>query len=357
MEAQRNAAPLQVAVIGTGMGRYHMQEFVDCTNVKLLAICDLNREEAEHFAEAYGAEHVFTDYRDLWSLEDLDAVSIAIPNYLHAPVTIEALGRGLHVMCEKPMASSLEEARRMVEAANTAGKRLMIGMNRRFRPESRALRAMVERGELGQVYYARSTWIRRRGVPVIHFASGGSMGRGLWFVSRDKAGAGALFDIGVHMFDLTWWLMGNPKPVSVSAVSYQNLWTEEFARRGVPYDVDELSSALVRFEDGAAAFFDVSWAANQNDEANVRIFGTKAGFEVYPPTLYSEPRWGELHADSLELKLIEGELTTPRAHFVDCIRDPEKEMIASGEECLSVMAVLEAVRRSAECGHEVEVDI
>jgi predicted dehydrogenase len=191
---------------------------------------------------------------------------------------------------------------------------------------------------------------------VIHFSLGGSMGRGTWFVNKEKAGAGALFDIGVHMFDLTWWLMGNPKPVSVSAASYRNLWVDEFARREIPYDIDELSSALVRFENGVTAFFDVSWAANQDNEMNVRIFGTEAGLQVYPPTVYREPQWGELHTETIEIKEVEAGLT-PRRHFVDCIRDPEKKMIASGQECLNVMAVLDAVQRSAACGHEVEVDL
>jgi predicted dehydrogenase len=216
-------APLKVAVIGTGMGRYHMKEFVESPNVKLVAVCDLNREEAMSFAKQYGAEKVVSDYRDLWQVPNLDAISIAVPNLLHASIAIEALERGLHVMCEKPMATTLGDAIRMVETAKAQNKRLMIGMSQRFKPQSLALRGMVDRGELGEIYYARTTWIRRRGVPVIHFRSGGSMGRGTWFVDKGKAGAGALFDIGVHMFDLTWWLMGNPKPVSVSAASYRNL--------------------------------------------------------------------------------------------------------------------------------------
>jgi predicted dehydrogenase len=150
--------------------------------------------------------------------------------------------------------------------------------------------------------------------------------------------------------------MGNPKPITVSAASYQNLWTKEFEKRQVHCDVDELSSALVRFEDGVTAFFDVSWAANQENDINVRIFGTEAGFQVYPPVMYREPRWGELHTDSIEIKLIEEGLN-PRRHFVDCIRDPGKPMIASGQECLTVMAVLDAIRRSAAAGREVEVDL
>jgi predicted dehydrogenase len=348
-------APLNVAVIGTGMGRYHMKEYVESPNVHLLAVCDLNRPEAEQFAKQYGATHVFTDYHDLWSLEGLDAVSIAIPNYLHAVVAIEALEHGLHVLCEKPMATKLEDARRMVEVAEANGKRLMIGMSQRFRPQSLALRGMVERGELGDIYYARSTWIRRRGMPVIHFAPGGSMGRGQWFVDQEKAGAGALFDIGVHMFDLTWWLMGNPRPLAVSAASYQNLWNAEFVQRGIRCNVDELSSAMVRFAGGVTAVFDVSWAANQADDMNVRVFGTRAGIQVYPPVVFREPRWSELHTDSVDVKLIEEGLT-PRRHFVDCIRNPDQAMIASGQECLTVMAVLDAVRRSASSGHEVDVE-
>ncbi len=349
-------APLKVAVIGTGMGRYHMKEFVESPNVKLVAVCDLNREEANQFAKEYGADKVVTDYHDLWEVPNLDAIGIAVPNYLHTPIALEALERGLHVMCEKPMATTLADAKRMVETAEAQNKRLMIGMSQRFKPQSLALHGLVERGELGEVYYARSTWIRRRGVPVIHFSPGGSMGRGAWFVSKEKAGAGALFDIGVHMFDLTWWLMGNPKPVSVSAASYRNLWVDEFARREIPFDVDELSSALVRFENGVTAFFDVSWAANQDNEMNVRIFGTAAGIQVYPPIVYRERRWGELEAEPVEIQGIEARLT-PRRHFVDCIRDPDKPMIASGRECLTVMAVLDAVQRSAACGHEVAVDL
>ena len=350
------ATPLKVAVIGTGMGRYHMKEYVESPDVNLAAVCDLNREEAMFFAKQYGAEKVVSDYRDLWEVPNLDAVSIAVPNFLHAQIAIEALERGLHVMCEKPMATTLADAKQMVETAAAQNKRLMIGMSQRFKPQSLALRDIVSRGELGEIYYARTTWIRRRGVPVIHFGSGGSMGRGAWFVDREKAGAGALFDIGVHMFDLTWWLMGNPKPVSVSASSYRNLWNEEFARRGVKYDIDELSSAFVRFENGVTAVFDVSWAANQDNEINVRVFGTEAGFQVYPPVVYREPRWGELHTDAIEIKEVEAGLT-PRRHFVDCIRDPDKPMIASGQECLTVMVVLDAIQRSAACGHEVTVDM
>ena len=343
---------LHVAVIGTGMGRYHMEGFTQCPGVYLDAVCDLNRSEAEEFAQKYGAKQVFTDLRDLWSLKGLDAVSIAIPNHLHAPVAIEAMEAGLHVFCEKPMATNAADAAKMLETARRTGKRLMIDMSNRFRPVSMAAHRMLEQGAFGDIYYARSTWIRRRGMPVIHFAPGGSMGRGAWFVSKDRAGGGALFDIGVHVFDLTWWLMGAPTPKRVLASAYRNLCQEEFVKRGVLCDVDELTAAMVKFDDGASAFFDVSWVANQDQPFNVRTFGTKGGFEFSPPTVHS----GEKGAfvDTEVVPAPEDNLTAYR-HFVDCVRDPEKPMIASGEECINIIKVLDAIRESAETGKEVEI--
>ena len=343
---------LHVAVIGTGMGRYHMEGFTQCPGVKLEAVCDLNRPEAEAFAQKYGARYVFTDLRDIWSLKGLDAVGIAIPNHLHAPVAIEAMEAGLHVFCEKPMATNAADAERMVATARRTGKRLMIDMSNRFRPQSMAAHRMLENGEFGEIYYARSTWIRRRGMPVIHFAPGGSMGRGAWFVSRAQAGGGALFDIGVHVFDLTWWLMGCPKPQRVLASAYRNLCQEEFTKRGILCDVDELTAAMVKFENGVSAFFDVSWVANHEQGFNVRIFGTRGGFEFDPPTFHTGEK--DAFVDRKIEPRPEDSLTAYQ-HFIDCVRNPEAPMIASGEECLNVIRVLDAVRESAETGKEAVI--
>jgi predicted dehydrogenase len=343
---------LHVAVIGTGMGRYHMEGFTQAANVKLDAVCDLNQAEAEQFAKKYGASHVFTDVRDVLSLKGLDAVGIAIPNYLHASVAIQAMEAGLNVFCEKPMATTLADAERMVATAKRTGKKLMIDMSNRFRPVSQAAHKMLARGEFGDVYYARSCWIRRRGMPVIHFDATGSMGRGAWFVSKEKAGGGALADIGVHVLDLTWWLMGGPKPTRVLASAYRNLCQEEFAKRGVLCDVDELTAAMVKFENGASAFFDVSWAANQEQPFNVRIFGTQGGFELDPPAVHKGEKGAFVDA---KVEPTPDDTVTAYRHFIDCLRYPEQPMTASGEECLGVMRMLDGIRRSAESGQEVEI--
>ncbi len=344
---------LHVAVIGTGMGRHHMDAYAHLPGVKLDAVCDLNRAEAEHFADKYGAPHVCSDLRELWSLDGLDAVSIAIPNHLHAAVAVEALEAGLHVLCEKPMATTLADAERMVAAARRSGRRLMVEMSFRFKPVSLAAHRLLLEGALGEVYYARSRWIRRRGMPVIHFDPGGSMARGSWFVSKALAGGGALIDIGVHVLDLTWWLMGSPRPRRVTASAYRNLCQDEFTRRGILCDVDELTAAMVTFDNGASAFFDVSWASNHEQPLNVRLFGSRGGLELDPPALHS----GEKGSfDDRPLVPSAADELSPYQHFVDCIRDPGAPMIASGEECLGVMRMLDGIRRSAESGREVVIE-
>lgn len=343
---------VRVGVIGTGMGRLHMQAYSEVPGVRLAAICDLNEPEARSFAEKYGAGSVFVDYLQMCSSNGLDAISIAAPNYLHAPMTIAALEAGLHVLCEKPMATTLEDARAMVAKAEETGKRLMVHMNMRFRDANLGLGRLSRQGDLGQVYYGRASMLRRHAVPTIHFPPTGIMGRGPWFLDREKAGGGALMDIGVHTYDLMWWMMGSPRPVSVSASTYRMLYEDEATRKGVKFDVDELASAYVRYDNGATAFFDVSWAANQGPEWNVRVFGTKAGISVNPPTLFRDR--GILESATVELPDLDR--FSPQAHFVDCIRDPEKELISSGEEALMVVQVLDAIRRSAASGREVAID-
>ncbi|MHB0877462.1 MAG: Gfo/Idh/MocA family protein [Anaerolineae bacterium] len=344
---------VRIGVIGTGMGRLHMQAYSEVPGVRIVAICDLNEPEAQSFAGKYNAQRTFCDYRDLFAMDGLDAVSIAIPNYLHAPAALAALDAGLHVLCEKPMATTVEDAAAMVEKAHKTGKRLMIHMNSRFRDSSLALGALAPQGKLGEVYYGRASMIRRRAVPTLHFPPTGIMGRGPWFIDQEKAGGGALMDIGVHTYDLMWWFMGSPKPVSVSASTFRKLYNEEAVRKGVKFDVDELASAFVRYETGATAFVDVSWAANQAPEWNVRVCGTEAGILLNPPTVFRD-NGGVLESAGIELPEMLRE--SPQAHFVDCIRNPERPLISSCDEAFQVVRVLDAIRRSAESGQEVRLD-
>jgi len=343
---------LRAAVIGTGIGRFHMEGYWKHPASELVAVCDLNGEEAKEFAEKYGASRVTTNWRDLVAMDDIDMVSVATPNNLHAEMTIPFLQSGKHVMCEKPMAVHLKDAEEMVAAAEQAGKRLMIDMSLRFGANLRTFAEMARSGVLGEVYTGRGTLIRRKGSPRLDFPPGGECARGEWFLRLEEAGGGALVDCGVHIIDLMWWAMGNPKPIAVSGVMNTTVLHPRYKAAGMPAEVEDMTSAWIKFENGVTGFMEVTWDANMKEGMYWRVFGTKAGIEVEDKImLYG--RVGERLTDTM-VKSDPLYTETTFSHFVDCVLDPKKEMIASGKECLTIMRILDAIRRSAaEGGKEI----
>ncbi|MCX7806961.1 MAG: Gfo/Idh/MocA family oxidoreductase, partial [Planctomycetota bacterium] len=168
----------------------------------------------------------YTSAEDMLAKEHLDAVSIATPNKFHAPLTLAAIAAGCHVLCEKPMAMNAVEAREMLDAAQKAGKRLMINFSYRFNEMSMALKQQVDAGLLGEIYFGRTVWHRRRGLP----------GFGGWFGQKALSGGGPLIDLGVHRLDLALWLMGYPKPVWVMGSTYQHLGLALAQKQGKTFD-------------------------------------------------------------------------------------------------------------------------
>jgi len=347
------AKKLRVGVVGTGMGRYHMENFARQENVELIAICDINLPEARAFARQYGVTKVFEDYREMFAMPELDAVSIATPNNLHAPMTIDALRKGKHVLVEKPMALNPKEARAMVAAAKKARKRLMVEQAMRFSPDAQMLRAYFERGEFGDAYYARATWIRRKGWPRLNFEPGGSMGRGEWFIRKDEAGFGALGDIGVHLIDLAWYLMGTPKPLSVAGMTWNKVAAPILKRKNMPVEVDEMACGFIRLEGGRVIAVEICWDSHNAPVQEARVYGVKGGCSLFPAKVYR----GEDVVETVELGTQYGGLpiTDAYTHFIECIRDPRKKMIASGEEVVCVVQMLDALARSSATGKEVSI--
>ena len=347
------AKKVRTGVVGTGFGRYHMAGYSELEDVELVAICDLNRAEAEQFADQYKVQKVFTDYREMCRLPELDAVSVVVPNCLHAPMSIYALNHGKHVLVEKPMATSPKDARAMVTAAKKAGKRLMVEQAMRFNPEVQLVRAYYERGEFGNIYYARSTWIRRKGWPRLNFEPGGTMGRGEWFIRKAEAGWGALGDIGVHLTDLAWYLMGCPKPVTVSGGMWNEVAAPTLKKKKMPCEVDETACGFIRFENGSALTVEVTWDSHNEPFQECRVYGSKGGASCFPAKVYR----GEDITETVELATHYGgfPVQTAYGHFIDRIRNPRKKMIASGEEVVSIIDILDGLARSAASGKEVRL--
>lgn len=271
---------LKVAIIGAGgIATYaHAPSYELTDNIEIVGVCDLIEERAEKIAKRLGADFWCTDYKQVFEIPGLDAVDICTPNYLHSIIAVEALGKGLNVLCEKPDAVSVSEAEKMKKAAEESGKTLMVIRNNRYMHVSEYLKKYIEDGKMGEIYAARCGWQRRRGIP----------GKGGWFTTKELSGGGPLIDLGVHMIDLSIWLMGNPKPVAVSGCTYEKFANTDVsdsvnskygdAAKNGTFDVEDLAMGFIRFDNGACMQIEFSWASNIEHEQRFFEFrGTKSG--------------------------------------------------------------------------------
>ena len=340
---------LRLGVVGTGMGRAHMQGYQSHPHAELVAICDLDEQRLAATAAEMGVEATYTDAHEMFRSAGLDGVSIAVPNKLHAPLAIAALKSGLHVLCEKPMATTVRDARRMQAAAGQTGKNLMINFSFRFTPASYALKQQVEAGAIGAIYFGRSVWHRQRGIPKL----------GSWFCDKEMAGGGPLIDLGVHRLDLALWLMGYPEPVAVSGSTYNVLAKEEAKKARQKYTVEDLACGLVKFANGATLILEASWALNIDEDEHMAttLYGDKGGL-VQRNIKGGYEFIAEINTveegNFFSKKLQQRRAPSPSAYheFANSIRE-NRPPAATGEEGLKVMKILEGIYKSAATGREV----
>ncbi|MBO1910878.1 Gfo/Idh/MocA family oxidoreductase, partial [Microvirga sp. 3-52] len=203
---------LKVGVIGGGsISEFHIKPYVNNDDALLIALCDKNKERLAEAGTRYGVDNLYTDYEDLLANKEIDAISICTWNNTHAEIAIAALEAGKHVLVEKPLSMTVEEAFAVEEAVEKSGKILQVGFVRRHGDNTKLLKQFIDQGELGEIYYAKASCIRRLGNP------------GGWFSDKSKSGGGPLIDLGVHMIDISWYLMGKPRPISVSGNTYSRL--------------------------------------------------------------------------------------------------------------------------------------
>lgn len=272
---------LRVGVVGLGWaGETHLKSYLQIPGVEVVAVADPVETRLGQIATTYEIAHPFTDYHDLMARDDIDAVSVATPNHLHAPVTIAALESGKHVLCEKPLARSGAEGESMIKAAVAAGRVLQVAFNHRQRGDVQTLKTYIESGGLGRIYHAKASWMRRSGIP----------GMGGWFTNREMAGGGPLIDLGVHILDMALYLLGEPEVVSISAATYAELGPRGRGGRGDykslvgegGYEVEDLATAFVRLGDGATLLVEASWAVygKYGDDFGVALYGTEGGADI-----------------------------------------------------------------------------
>lgn len=345
---------VKVAVIGAGgIGSDHVASFQQHPAARVVAVAEVSPARGREVAERFKIPEVVIDYKALLGRADIEAVSIALPNYLHAPVAIDALRAGKHVLLEKPMATNARDAARLVAEARKRRVVLMVGQNHRFAPEVQTLKLLIGKGVLGDVYHATTTWMRRAGIPRI----------GSWFTQKKFSGGGSAFDLGVHALDRCLFLMGEFDAAAVSAQTYARFgprgrgdgtWGRSELDPTRPFDVDDLAVALVKLRSGRTVLLETSWASHQAvDECNgTQMFGTEAGAAFPPLQLFRQTDLGY----ATERVPIATKLAHPNrmVHFVDVLLGKAKPYVKPTES-LAVQVILDAIYASARTGREVRI--
>ncbi|MEJ5199192.1 MAG: Gfo/Idh/MocA family oxidoreductase, partial [Anaerolineae bacterium] len=342
---------LRVGVIGLGMGRHHIAGYQTHPRAEVVAVADPDPARLQEIGDKFNVPKRYASGEEMLKREKLDVVSIATPNKFHRELTLAALAAGCHVLCEKPMAMNAAEAREMLAASRAAGKRLMINFSWRFTEQSFALKAEVDAGLVGDIYFGRTIWHRRRGLP----------GFGGWFGQKALSGGGPLIDLGVHRLDLALWLMNYPRPTWVMGKTYNHIAAELAAQKGAAYDVEDLAAAFITFENGASLVVEASWAANisERELMETRLYGTKAGLvqrNVQEGYTFEAEIYLERNGSHYNMTLHGPAKPVPKpmAHFVECIVN-DTPHIATAEEGVRVMEILDAIYASAEQGQPVRV--
>jgi len=346
---------LKVGIIGAGgIAQFaHIPCFQKIPDVEVIAISDINEEKLKFVSEKFKIPKTFKNWESLLE-EDIDIISICSPNVFHAKQSIASLESGKHVLCEKPICISSKEAEEIFKTVEKTGKKFMGAFPRRFSGEAKVLKTLIEKGDFGQIYYVKTNYLRRRGIP----------GLGTWFTNKNLSGGGAMMDIGVHMLDFVIYLIGAPMPEIIVGTTF-NKFKEKAIDGGWPpletrigdkktniFDVEELSSGYIKFSNGVALFVEASWAGNSEEGSRTSIFGTKAGAQLPDPEDPLKPI--KIYSE------INGILTNitpfvPKSdvyqeefnHFIECIRK-DKEPITKKEEIISVVKIIEGIYKSAE---------
>ncbi|MED3851865.1 Gfo/Idh/MocA family oxidoreductase [Priestia megaterium] len=331
---------VKIGVIGCGSiaQHRHLPEYKMNEQVELVAVCDINTERANSVAQQYGVK-AYTNYEELLVSGTVEAVSVCTPNYLHAPISVAALNSGVHVLCEKPMATSEEEAKAMIEAAKTNGKKLMIGHNQRFVASHQKARELIGKGEIGKIYSFRTA-----------FGHGGPEGwsvdgKDSWFFKKDEAFIGAMGDLGVHKTDMLRYIL-NEEIVEVGAFVESN--AKDFA------NVDDNAVCVLKTESGIIGTLAASWAYNGKEDNSTIVYGEKGILRLEDDPTYSlVAQYATGEVVNYELGKIQSndEGGQSNSHvieqFVDAVAE-DKESPVPGEEGLKSLAVILAALKSSQ---------
>jgi len=346
---------IRVGIVGTGgiARSCHIPGWQENKDVEIVAVCDINKKRASAAAQEFNITNAFKDFRKLVCMKEIDIVDVCTPNMVHTPAVIAALNAGKHVICEKPLAVTTAEVKKMGLTAKKKRRKLMTAQHQRFTGTAVSAKKFVDSGQLGEVYHARTYALRRDLLPT---APG--------FIDKRLSGGGPCMDIGVHALDLCMYLMGFPKPVVVSGTSKVNFAKDhdipgawgEWNRR--LFSVEDFAAGFVRFDNGAALVLEASWLGHYNvsECLKCQIYGKKASLE-WPSGEFSTARNRVMYDGTLKPA---GGLRPPHTEelfaFYDCVVNNKPSPVPV-EETIRVIGILEGIYKSEKTRREVKITL
>ncbi len=350
---------LKVAVVGVGgIAATHMPGWQASEHAEVVAGVDLFQAPLEAWGKRNNVTQLYSDVKDVLADKEIDIIDVCVPNMMHAPISIAALKAGKHVICEKPLAPTPDLIRKMIKARNESKKMLMTAQHFRFAGNSQALKKQIDTGALGDIYHARSWQLRRAGM--IPLPS---------FTKKSNSGGGPCIDIGVHVLDLTLWMMGHPKPVAVTGVAKQTfanrkglwaVWRPDMQMpTGNDFDVEDFAAAFVRFDNGATLNIEVSWFMHHDtpgEDMQIWLYGRDGGAH-WPKCEILSSDYANKQLKNTTLKVTADRM---EPHALECVEFAKaivegRPSPVPAEESLQVLTILDGIYRSQVSGKEVRL--
>jgi predicted dehydrogenase len=359
MADKNRADKIRLGIIGVGqIGKRHINTYQKIAGAELVAVADINEAEVQRVAAEADIPHVYTDFRQLLARDDLDAVDVCLHNNFHMPVTVAALEADKHVYCEKPMAGAYRDSLTMWEAAQATGKKLSIQLLLLFEDNTKAAKALIEAGQLGRIYHARSTGFRRRGRPFVDGYGSPT------FVQKESSAGGAMYDMGVYHISQLLYLLDNPEVLRISGQTYQETAMDARRQASSGYNVEELGLGLVRLADGLTMDIIEAWAVHMDGFEGSSVFGSEGGIRLDPFGFYRS--LGDLDLDttanlkgySWRLHNVQADgdaYDGPQPHWIAALQG-RVPLLPKAKIALNTMLISEGIYLSSQLGREVTAD-
>ncbi len=328
---------LRVGIVGLGWVSqvFHLPILTRMEDVEVVAVCDRDKSRARMISERFGMNRSYTDYQQMLAKEDLEAIHVCTSTDAHLPVTLAALQAGKDVFVEKPIARRYSEAVQMADAAREHKRKLMVGMNNRFRPDTMILKSFIEKGELGKIFYIKSGWLRKLS------------NDNPWITQKDKSGGGVFLDLGIVMLDLILWMLGFPPVHRVSAKMYMHKTKS----------VEDSCVAFIEMKYGTSLVLETSWSFHSaQDFFYCDFFGSDGSAMINPLRIHKQLHGSLVNVTPAKMEtpynLFRKSYENELRYFVGAARGLH-DIISTGDEAVHRMKIVEAVYQSAAKGKEI----